>query len=307
MIAIQEKYRAVQRGKYKKLFEVVISSSLMAIATFILFNSSASTDRSKECRVLREKLMPSIRDFQKVTSFSCSHASTSENSMSVISYSLYGADPRYISGALINAALYREIFKGWKMRVYHDDTVPTDILDALLEANVELVDMSGIDMNPMNWRFLAASDPSIDRMCSRDIDSRLTFREYHAVTEWSQTTFKVHIIRDHPSHVEQRCAMPGGMWCVQGGILANMDDLIDAYNKDTHFNADQEFLQERVWPIIKDEALQHVSFSCETHTNVRKMLPRVGMEHVGAVYLDGELRETDVKLLRDAISNAEDC
>ena len=131
-------------------------------------------------------------------------------------------------------------------------------------------------------------------MCSRDIDSRLTYATHVAVTEWSVSTNRAHIIRDHPSHVEHRCAMPGGMWCVQGGLLANMDQLIDAPMADKPFNADQEFLQQRVWPVIKDEVLQHVSFSCASHKNARALMPRVGMEHVGAVYLNGELRESDV-------------
>lgn len=227
--------------------------------------------------------------------------------VNIISYSLYGDDPRYIRGAVANANLYRTVFPGWKMRVYHDSSVPTDILRFLAEAQVELLDMSGSDMNPMNWRFLATSDEGVDRVCSRDIDSRLTFREYLAVSEWQQSNFKAHVIRDHPSHTVSRCEMPGGMWCATRGTLSRMEYLISSHNTHKHFNADQEFLKEKVWPIIQDEAMQHVSFDCRGHQNVRHLLPRVGMEHVGAVYIDGELRESDVILLREAILKGQEC
>eukprot|EP00223_Ostreococcus_mediterraneus_P007851 CAMPEP_0179702694 /NCGR_PEP_ID=MMETSP0937-20121108/2408_1 /TAXON_ID=548131 ORGANISM="Ostreococcus mediterraneus, Strain clade-D-RCC2593" /NCGR_SAMPLE_ID=MMETSP0937 /ASSEMBLY_ACC=CAM_ASM_000575 /LENGTH=169 /DNA_ID=CAMNT_0021575833 /DNA_START=515 /DNA_END=1024 /DNA_ORIENTATION=+ len=168
--------------------------------------------------------------------------------------------------------------------------------------------MTGSDLNPMTWRFLAASDESVLRVCSRDIDSRLIYREFQAVSEWQQqSAYGVHIIRDHPSHTQDRCVMPGGMWCAQHGILRNMDHLIDAYNRNKGYNADQEFLATIVWPQVKHQAMQHVSFECSTHTNSRTLLPRVGMEHVGAVYLDGELRESDLELLRSAISDGLEC
>lgn len=225
----------------------------------------------------------------------------------VLAFSLYGDDSRYLDGALTNARLYSAIFPGWRMRVYYDTTVPGKILASLTDADAELVNMTGSDLNPMNWRFLAASDASVDTACSRDIDSRLTFREFLAVREWQGSQYSVHVIRDHISHIESRCVMPGGTWCAKYGVLADMSALISAYNKDRHFNADQEFLERIVWPKIREDVLQHVSFMCEEHPNSLPMLPRVGMEHVGAVYIKGELRESDVKLLRGAIHEGFEC
>jgi hypothetical protein len=75
---------------------------------------------------------------------------------------------------------------------------------------------SGAEVNKMSWKLLAAAGPKIERFCFRDIDSRISTREYAAVKEWVESGREFHIMRDHPSH----CAsvMSGGMWCGRRGI-----------------------------------------------------------------------------------------
>ena len=225
----------------------------------------------------------------------------------VLSYSLYGQDPRYIDGALANSELYKDMFPGWSLRVYHDDSVPQDILEKLRKQDADLIDMSGSDLNPMTWRFLASSDPTVARMCSRDLDSRLSFREFHAVDEWAHSTFKVHVIRDHPSHMEIRCKMPGGMWCAQERVLKDMSRMIDSYSKNTGYDMDQQFLAKIVWPKVRHVTMQHVSFGCDEHVNTRPMLPRAGLNHIGAVFLDGKMRTSDTDILQEAITHGAEC
>eukprot|EP00729_Bicosta_minor_P014031 gene14031-30990_t len=128
----------------------------------------------------------------------------------VVCYSMYGgASPRYTDGAFANTELIKAVFPGWVMRVYHDDTVPADILKELQQLGVELRDMtrSGLS-NKMTWRFTAASDASVDRFLIRDLDSRLSIREKVAVDEWILSGKKFHVMRDHPSH--SLFAMSGG-------------------------------------------------------------------------------------------------
>ncbi|MEO0416362.1 MAG: tetratricopeptide repeat protein, partial [Verrucomicrobiota bacterium] len=42
----------------------------------------------------------------------------------VISFSLWGKNPRYLTGAIRNAELIPDIYPGWTMVVYHDSSVP---------------------------------------------------------------------------------------------------------------------------------------------------------------------------------------
>ena len=46
----------------------------------------------------------------------------------VISFGLYGSNPKYVTGALRNVELQPVFFPGWTVRFYVDDTVPLDVL-----------------------------------------------------------------------------------------------------------------------------------------------------------------------------------
>ena len=225
----------------------------------------------------------------------------------VLSYSLYGYDRRYMDGALTNSAAYKQIFPGWQMWVYFDSTVPISVLNAIKANDVTLINMTHSDLSPMTWRFLIASNKSVARYCVRDIDSRLLKREHTAVEAWVESEFPAHIIRDHPSHIVSKVAIPGGMWCARRDTFPTMSQHLARANLAATYNADQEFLREVVWPTIQSKVLQHVSFNCEEHENYRRMPRRSGLEHVGAVYLGGLMRESDLKLLRKAIQRGEQC
>ena len=193
------------------------------------------------------------------------------------------------------------------MRVYHDDTVPDDLLDKLRQYGVELRDMtqSGLS-NKMTWRFTVASDASVDRFIIRDLDSRLSIREKAAVDEWILSGKKFHIMRDHPSH--SMFAMSGGMWGGTGDAVPQMHELITRQRIDTVYVADMNFLTNEIWPLAQQSVLQHDAFSCNSrsfapHGAKGWPMPRVGSEHIGSVYLDkhADLRGDDVSALLDAL------
>ena len=224
----------------------------------------------------------------------------------VLAFSLYGNSSRYTDGAVANAKLHRWIYRDWVMQVYHDKSTPQGLLSRLTLEGVHLVDMSASDLNPMNWRFLAASDEEVNVLCSRDIDSRLSIREFSAVSEWLETDFLVHMIRDHPGHMHH--PMMGGLWCAKRGAIPDIRSLLAQYSRESHFNADQEFLRDEVWPIVSKSVLHHANFGCELWEESRPIpSPRVGLEHVGAVYIEHLLRDEDANILRDAISKGEEC
>lgn len=229
----------------------------------------------------------------------------SKNSKKVISYSLYGSDPRYIDGAVENAKLIKLVYSGWLMRVYHDASVPVTVVQRLHGLGVEMVNMSGTLLNGMTWRFLVASDPTIDFWCSRDIDSRLSLREKVCVDQWLETTRDFHIIRDHPSHTQ---VIPGGTWCGRKNAIPEMESVLRQNSVAHEYGADQQFLKQCVWPRVKKSALQHVSFGCKRFKDSRPIpVKRSGLEHVGAVFIDGQLRHIDQELLLVALQRGREC
>ena len=137
----------------------------------------------------------------------------------IISYSLWGDNPKYTIGAVRNAELTPIIYPGWVSRFYCGESVPTEIIKTLISlpnTEVIMMDVDG-DWTGMFWRFYACEDSDI--VLSRDTDSRLSLREKLAVDEWLSSDKDFHIMRDHPHHT---VPILGGMWGCRNGIIRNI-------------------------------------------------------------------------------------
>jgi hypothetical protein len=176
--------------------------------------------------------------------------------MRVISFSLWGTDPKYTVGALRNAELAPTIYAGWRCRFHCATSVPREVIERLQEmAHVEVVAMPEPgDWRAVFWRFYPAADPAVTVMLSRDTDSRLTARERAAVEEWLASDKDFHVVRDHPEHT---ATILGGMWGVRNGLLRDIRALIDAYPGGDFWQVDQQFLDAVVAPRVRDHWLEH--------------------------------------------------
>jgi len=217
----------------------------------------------------------------------------------VLSFSLYGSNPRYTVGAVENAKLFRQVFPGWSMHVFHDASVPLAVLSTLQTQAVKLHYMNKTGMNKRSWRFLAGngSDKRTERFCSRDIDSRLSMREKRAVDAWVKSGKVYHVMRDHPSH--SLVPMLAGMWCADARAFAFLAHQMVQVRMQENLFEDTTWLNTSVWPEAVKDVLQHDSFSCAKYKgSVPFPTRRVGWEHVGSVFLNGKMRESDVEVIR---------
>ncbi|MEN0054051.1 MAG: hypothetical protein AAGC65_10290 [Mucilaginibacter sp.] len=180
-----------------------------------------------------------------------------------IAYSLWGNNPLYNTGMLRNIAQANAIYPGWQVVVYYDDTVPVQSLDQIRAAGALTVNMTG-GIYGMFWRFLAVDLPSCNRVIFRDSDSRLSKRERLAVDEWIANDSTIHIMRDHPYHLDPVDNTPhyilGGMWGIKGGLV-NMKELIAANctEKELGYGSDQVFLNQ-IYNRFRDSATIHDEF-----------------------------------------------
>ncbi len=100
----------------------------------------------------------------------------------IISFSLYGGQPRYCETLIKNVEVARELYPDWMCRIYLDDSVPQHVWQRLTQPNTQLVDMSQEKtIFPTLWRFLVMDDASVKRYIVRDADSLLSDREVAAV------------------------------------------------------------------------------------------------------------------------------
>jgi Flp pilus assembly protein TadD len=179
----------------------------------------------------------------------------------IVCFSLWGDDKKYTYTAVLNAKLTPSIYPGWKARFYIDESVPSEIAQALHDygAQVVMVQRDERTYLKLFWRFLAASDRNIDYFICRDCDSVINKKEKAAVDDWLASGKPFHIMRDHPEHAELIMA---GMW---GGVAGLLPDL--AAQAVTYYEAhetkwrwvDQDFLRDHVWPLVRLHAVTHDS------------------------------------------------
>lgn len=172
------------------------------------------------------------------------------NKKRVLSFSLYGENPIYTIGCIKNAQLHQSFFKDWEMWVYHNDTVPNDILHSLSELNVKLINTKE-DRFLINslWRFLPICDENVEYFICRDCDSRISERDVIAVNEWISSGKEFHIIRDHP--LGHGWYMNAGMWGGKGNSINDFYNIMESYLKN-HYRPqdrtmDQCFLRDVVY------------------------------------------------------------
>jgi hypothetical protein len=178
----------------------------------------------------------------------------------IISFSVWGNQDFYFKGCLENIEIAKEIYPEWKTRFYCDSLVSKDFQYKLKEKGAEVVEKITINSSweGLFWRFLPASDDDVDIFISRDIDSRLNWREKAAVDEWIISNKKIHCMRDH---IEHNVPMLGGMWGCKKGALSMMKDMIISWPSKEKKGSDQDFLHQIVWNNNRGKIIAHDRFN----------------------------------------------
>lgn len=211
--------------------------------------------------------------------------------MKVISFCLWGDNPKYNVGAIRNAELAQRLFPDWVCRFYipaplnQPDYKYPPAMDEL--SNLENVKIKLVPWEPgwamMLARFRPISEDHVDVMISRDCDSRLSVREREAVDEWLASSKMFHTMHDHPHH---SVPILGGMWGIKKGLFSELGrHAIEwAGVNESRWQVDQDFLTNIVWPIVKNDTLNHDEFFRHLWGGVPFPSKRDGLEFVGQVF-----------------------
>jgi hypothetical protein len=179
----------------------------------------------------------------------------------VISFCLFGNNPKYLIGAEENAKLAKQIFPDWECRFYIDiETVPTETINKLKKySNTNIISKKrNYEYDGLFWRFEPIREFDVDVWISRDVDSRLSIKEKLAVEDWINNSDKTfHLMRDSANH--DLMPIMAGMFGVKNKQLREKYGYIDFEPNNVYFrttrDGDQYMLQENVWTIFK---LDHV-------------------------------------------------
>ncbi|MBV7409109.1 hypothetical protein [Maritimibacter sp. DP1N21-5] len=204
----------------------------------------------------------------------------------IISFSLWGDNPRYLEGALRNCIVARHLYPGWTPRFYIDDSLPTSARRDLAREGAQLRTVPSMPANRFGlfWRFLVEDDPEVDFYVVRDADSVLNIRERVAVADWLDSGQPFHVMRDFVTHSELVLA---GMWGAHRGNIPQMGKRILAFAmaREKVLNSrvdDQLFLRQEVWPWMRGRAfVQDSAFGHGDSAPFDRRFPLPGRMHIG--------------------------
>lgn len=180
----------------------------------------------------------------------------------VISFSLWGDSPIYLTGAVENAKDALTMYPEFECWFYiHESTVPKKTVQELRTIpNVKIIMKQGdlSSLKSMTWRFEAIDDPEVELMLSRDTDTRFLLREKMAVDAWLTSDSLFHIMRDHPHHAFY---ILGGMFGTRKiPNIPSWKVLIDTIHQTSSRDYDQTFLKDYIYPKISHTVMIHSSF-----------------------------------------------
>lgn len=205
-----------------------------------------------------------------------------EERRSVIAFSLWGKQARYLRGALDNVLAAAYLYPGWRVRFYVDGSVPEELLACLREHGAELsMQPDGQSLRQrLCWRFQVTNDPLVGRFLIRDADSVLNLRERLAVDDWLASGRWFHIMRDWWSHTDLVLA---GMWGGVAGVLPPLSPLLEGYQPGAMEtpNIDQWFLRDCLWRYLRQSSLVHDRCFAPRGVVPWPLPAPAGNEHVG--------------------------
>jgi len=179
----------------------------------------------------------------------------------IISFSIWGSERRFVDGALANLWLASVYYPGWKCRIYCGVNTPMKYRQELFEAGFQVYTRAakfGLH-DGLFWRFEPAYEQGVEAFISRDLDSRLNPREAAAVDEWLASGKRLHTMRDHYEHI---VPILGGMWGCRH--WPEFGHLLGGWRKVGKMGDDQDFLKEKIWPLAKDDCIQHDLYIVDT-------------------------------------------
>ena len=193
-----------------------------------------------------------------------------------LSYSLYGsrAVDRDELIKVVTLLKHDDFYWGWGVMLFVRADVSAATIQAIVAAGraieVYQVDTEGacgfLAKDPMLWRYIFPMRIAhVDRFVSRDADSIIWPREWHAVTEWMQSGLNFHMMRDHSNGHDN--AVMGGMWGAVGHAYPKLYDEVKKHYP-AYIHNDQVFLGKVLYDNINDVALGHDSHFCLKFTSL---------------------------------------
>jgi len=173
--------------------------------------------------------------------------------MKVISFCLYGNQPKYVNGLFENMDIIGTHLSDFMVYLYIGNDVSAEVLiKCKTYKNLHMISVDADNAVLMMHRCFPIDD-DIEVMFCRDLDSRINARDRWTMYEFMRSDKHFHIVRDHYYHKSRI----GGIWAIKKHFSFNMKQLADGFLSENIYGSVEFFLQQRMYPLIKEDVLIH--------------------------------------------------
>jgi hypothetical protein len=189
------------------------------------------------------------------------------NKMNTFCFCIYGTKAKYTQGLVENLQSIQTLFPSFHTVIHYAPDVPESYLEQYRSFPNTILEPITTEI-PMMSRILSWK-PHITYFV-RDADSRVTLRDASCIKEFLASNKMAHVVRDHYYHKNR---IMGGMFGIRVPADWNLQALWMAWKQTQPilppYGTDEKFLQEVIYPLIKDNMLLHtnvVAYLDETPT-----------------------------------------
>lgn len=218
------------------------------------------------------------------------------NQKYVVSFCLFGTDEKYFNNLDFCIKSYQSFFPDWIVRIYVSADLPKNVSQKIKSEKCELITMncSGLDYRYTFWRFLALDDPQVAFTMVRDIDSIASEREKVMVEQWIQSKKTLHVIRDHPDHIDR---IMGGMFGRSFDENFDIKKSMLAFKKFNKLGIDQQYLNQLYSHYSKDMIVHDIFKRYQDEDP--KIIPHKNLNHfIGEINTDHRFKQRDINSLK---------
>ncbi len=180
----------------------------------------------------------------------------------ILSICIYGNREMDYVGLKENLGLLPVIYPEMEARLYaHTSSdmkrIQNIVHDSPVVCEVAPVDASHGKKSTQVYRFMPLEDPGVSLFISRDLDSRINYRERAAFDQWIASGKSLHVMRDHPCHV--KCPIMAGM-C---GFIVKKTLPVSRFIREcggiNKRGDEPKFLTKYIYPHFKTDYIAHES------------------------------------------------
>lgn len=200
----------------------------------------------------------------------------------VVSFCIFGNDRKYTEGLLENLKIIKKELPEFVTWIYVGSDVGTEHIEEYKKYNIKLIYPEEQGMKLTVYRIFPIDNENVEIVFVRNVDSRINDRDLWCMNQFIKSDKLFHIIRDNILHKQRRIC--GGLFGIKKRAI-NIK-LEEEYNNDGIYDSDGFFLEQFIYPLIKNNILIHsdiIAFNDENYP-IYIDVKNNGYNFVGNVY-----------------------